>query len=46
MIYSIKQAKQIDMKELVKEIEHYPIIFVGDHHNVEKTHKFSEDLLK
>lgn len=45
-IYSIKQAKKIDMKKLVKEIEHYPIIFVGDHHNTEKTHKFFEELLE
>lgn len=45
-IYSIKQAKNIDMQELVNEVEHYPIIFVGDHHNTEKTHKFFEDFLK
>ncbi|QKF82834.1 ChaN family lipoprotein [Halarcobacter ebronensis] len=45
-IYSIKQAKNIDIKKLVKELEHYPIIFVGDHHNNEKTHKFFENLLK
>ncbi|WP_321470301.1 ChaN family lipoprotein [Halarcobacter sp.] len=46
MIYSIKQAKEIDMQGLVKELEHYQIIFVGDHHNNEKTHKFFENLLK
>ncbi len=45
-IYSIKQAKNIDMKNLVKELEHYSIIFVGDHHNNAKTHKFFENLLK
>lgn len=45
-IYSVKQAKTIDMQTLVKELEHYPIIFVGDHHNTEKTHKFFETLLK
>lgn len=45
-IYSIKQAKSIDMKELVKEIEQYPIVFVGDHHNNKKTHKFFENLLQ
>lgn len=44
--YSIKQAKNINMQELVKEIEHYPVIFVGDHHDIEKTHKFFEDFLK
>jgi uncharacterized iron-regulated protein len=45
-IYSIKQAKNINIQELAKEVEHYPVIFVGDHHNTEKTHKFFEDLLK
>jgi len=45
-IYSIKQAKLIDMDKLVKELEHYPIIFVGDHHNTKKTHQFFEKLLK
>lgn len=45
-IYSIKQAKQIDMNELVQQVEHYPIIFVGDHHNNKKTHRFFEKLLK
>ena len=45
-IYSIKQAKTISMQELVKQVEHYPVIFVGDHHNNEKTHKFFEKFLK
>ena len=44
-IYSIKQAKNINMQDLVDELEYYPIIFVGDHHNTEKTHKFFEELL-
>ncbi|GGD45646.1 hypothetical protein GCM10012288_19970 [Malaciobacter pacificus] len=44
-IYSLKQAKYISIEELVKEIEHYPIIFVGDHHNTKKTHDFFESLL-
>lgn len=45
-IYSVKQAKKIDIKELSKQLEHYSIIFVGDHHNTEKTHRFFERLLK
>ena len=45
-IYSVKQAKRIDMQELVKQFEHYSVIFVGDHHNTQKTHKFFESLLK
>lgn len=44
-IYSIMQAKNIDIHELSKQLEHYPIIFVGDHHNTEATHKFLEKLL-
>jgi len=44
-LYSIKQAKNINMQELVKEVEHYPIIFVGDHHNTQKTHKFFESFI-
>jgi len=44
-IYSIKQAKSISMQELVKEVEHYPVIFVGDHHNTKKTHKFFESFI-
>jgi uncharacterized iron-regulated protein len=34
------------MQELEKEVELYPIIFIGDHHNTEKTHKFFENFLK
>jgi len=45
-IYSLKQATRINMDELVTQIEEYPIIFVGDHHNTKKTHKFFENLLK
>ncbi|WP_072681310.1 ChaN family lipoprotein [Arcobacter sp. LA11] len=45
MIYSIKQAKEIDMKEIINQIEPYSLVFVGDHHNTEKTHKFFQDLL-
>ncbi|WP_418184721.1 ChaN family lipoprotein [Aliarcobacter vitoriensis] len=44
-IYSIKQAKSISMQELVDEVEHYPVIFVGDHHNTQKTHKFFADFI-
>jgi len=44
-LYSIKQAKSINMQELVNEVEHYPVIFVGDHHNTYKTHKFFESFI-
>jgi len=45
-IYSVKQAKNIKMQDLINEVEHYSIIFVGDHHNNKKTHKFFENFLK
>ncbi len=45
-IYSVKQAKYIDIQKLAKELKYYPVIFVGDHHNNKKTHKFFEALLK
>lgn len=45
-IYSVKQARSIDMKELVKDLEYYSVIFVGDYHDTKKTHKFFENLLK
>lgn len=44
-IYSIKKAQYIDMEKLVENLEHYPVIFVGDHHNTKKTHEFFEALL-
>lgn len=45
-IFSLKQAKNIDLQDLVKEVEHYPVIFVGDHHDTEKTHTFFNDFLQ
>lgn len=45
-IYSLKKAQRVQMKELVKDLEHYSVIFIGDHHNTKKTHKFFENLLK
>lgn len=33
-------AKKIDYKQLVEKVKDYPVIFVGDHHNTVKTHKF------
>ncbi|WP_419771033.1 MAG: ChaN family lipoprotein [Candidatus Marinarcus sp.] len=44
-IYSIKQAKNISMQALVNQVEHYPVIFVGDHHNTQKTHTFFAQFL-
>ncbi len=45
-IFSNKEGKMINTSILVKQFEHYPIIFVGDHHNTKKTHEFFNELLK
>lgn len=37
--FSLKKGKNISLSSLVTETEKYPVIFVGDHHNTEETHK-------
>lgn len=44
-IISLKQSKQISIDELIKEVQHYPVIFVVDHHNTIKTHKFFDKFI-
>lgn len=44
-IYSLKSAEVLTYDSLVKEVEHYPVIFVGDRHNTEATHEFLRDFL-
>jgi len=45
-IFSLKQGTHINLNKLVKETEKYPIIFVGDSHDTEKTHKFFNSFLQ
>jgi len=45
-IFSLKQGKNIAISQLVHESEKYPVIFVGDHHNEEKTHQFFNQYLQ
>jgi len=45
-IFSLKQGKNLTLSQLVKESEKYPVIFVGDHHNEEKTHQFFNEYLQ
>ncbi len=45
-LLSLKKGKIINIFELVKEVEHYPIIFIGDKHNNNKTHEFFLNFLK
>ncbi len=44
--YSSKKASSITMKELIDEISPYQVIFVGDHHNNNSTHKFFNKVLQ
>lgn len=46
ILFSTKQARKINLNQLVKETEDYPVIFVGDHHNTEKTHEFFNSYLQ
>jgi uncharacterized iron-regulated protein len=45
-IFSNKQGRFISLFELAKEVEHYPVIFVGDYHNTKQTHEFFNDFLQ
>lgn len=45
-IISFKQGKEINLDELINEVEHYPVIFVGDHHNTNETHEFFNNFLE
>ncbi|MCV6607887.1 MAG: ChaN family lipoprotein [Campylobacterales bacterium] len=44
-IFSLKQGKELDLKALMKEVEQYPVIFVGDDHDTKKTHEFFKSFL-
>ncbi len=45
-VFSTKQGRFISLLELVDEVEHYPVIFVGDHHNTKETHEFFNEFLQ
>ncbi len=45
-LFSLKKGKSISLDALVIETEKYPVIFVGDHHNTEETHKFFNSYLQ
>ena len=43
--YSLKSAECIDFDRLLQEMEHYPVIFVGDHHQSREVHQFVAALI-
>ncbi len=43
--YSLKSAECIDFDRLVQEMEHYPVVFVGDHHQSREVHQFVAALI-
>lgn len=45
-IYSEKQQKELNLKELAKEALAYRVIFVGDEHKSKATHQFFDEFLK
>lgn len=45
-VFSLKQGKNVSLDQLLNETDKYPVIFVGDHHNTEKTHQFFNQYLQ
>jgi len=46
MIYSLKEARVISKERLVKQLERYPVIFLGDFHNSDSVHQFTAELIE
>ena len=36
--YSLKSAECMDIEEFADQLEHYPVIFIGDHHDSDEVH--------
>ena len=45
-LFSLREGRNISLEQLTKDVEKYPVIFVGDHHNTEKTHEFFNTFLE
>jgi uncharacterized iron-regulated protein len=43
--YSLKSAQCIDFDRLLNDVEYYPVIFVGDHHDSAEVHRFVGSLI-
>ena len=39
-IYSLKSAECLDEKQFISQLEHYPVIFIGDNHGSDMVHNF------
>lgn len=44
-IYDLRQARCIEATELVRRLQPYPVLFIGDHHNSAALHRSVADLL-
>ncbi len=45
-IYAIKGSECLSHEQLIKKLEAYPVIFIGDHHTSAQSHLFTADLIK
>jgi len=45
MIYSLKEARIISRERLIKQLEAYSVIFIGDYHNSDIAHRFTAELI-
>lgn len=43
--YSLKSAQCVNFDRLLDDVEHYPVIFVGDHHDSAEVHRFAGSLI-
>ncbi len=44
--YSLKSAECMDLAQLTEQLEHYPVIFIGDHHDSDEVHLAVAAMLK
>ncbi len=45
-VYSFKEARTISKERLIKQLQAYPVIFLGDFHNSESVHTFTAELIE
>ncbi len=45
-IYSFKEARTISKERLIKQLQAYPVIFIGDFHNSNRVHAFTAELIE
>lgn len=45
-VYAVKSAQCLNSKELIKNLEPYKVIFIGDHHSSKKQHTFTSNIIR